>query len=66
MVSKHDDEESEVLKGLFEEILKMISQKQIKVETIVQMSMERGLISEDSLKRMVNMLDQYGKKRQWF
>lgn len=66
MVSKHDDEESEVLKGLFEEILKMISQKQIKVETIVQMSMERGLISEDSLKRMVNMLDQYGKKKQWF
>ena len=65
MTSKNEDEESEVLKGLFEEIMKMIIQKQVKVETIVQRAIEQDLISQDSLKRMINMLDQLGRKKQW-
>lgn len=59
------DEESEILKGMFEEVMKMIHQKQIKIETIVQKSIEQGIISQDSFNRMHKMLDEYGKKKQW-
>ena len=59
------DEESEILKGMFEEIMKMIGQKQIKIESIVQRAVEQGIISQDSFKRMYEVLGDYGKKRQW-
>lgn len=65
MSSKNEDEESEVLRGLFEEIMKMINQRQIKVETIVQRAIEQGTISEDSFKRLINMLEEYGRKKRW-
>lgn len=59
------DEESEILKGMFEEVMKMIHQKQIKIETIIQKAIEQGTISQDSFNRMYKMLDEYGKKKQW-
>lgn len=65
MTKEHDDDESEVLRGLFEEVMKMIRQKQIKVETIVQMSIEQDVITQDSFMRMRKMLDDHGKKKQW-
>ncbi|HJU14607.1 MAG TPA: hypothetical protein VJ792_09155 [Candidatus Nitrosotalea sp.] len=60
-----DDDESEVLRGMFEEIMKIISQKQVKVETILQRSIEQEIISRDSFDRMQKMLEDYGKKKQW-
>ena len=59
------DEESEILKGMFEEIMKMICQKQIRIESIVQRAVEQGIISQESFKRMYEVLGEYGKKRQW-
>ena len=59
------DEESEILKGMFEEIMKMICQKQIRIESIVQRAVEQGIISQESFKRMYETLGEYGKKRQW-
>ncbi|MGI0047260.1 MAG: hypothetical protein ACREBB_08740 [Nitrosotalea sp.] len=65
MSEKHDDEESEILKGMFEEIMKMIHQKQIRVEAIVQRAIEQDAISQDSFNRMHESLSEYGKKKQW-
>lgn len=65
MTTEQGDEESEVLRGLFEEIMKIIGQKQIKVETIVQRSLEQGTVSQDSFKRIYKILDEYGRKKQW-
>ena len=59
------DEESEILRGLFEEIMKMIHQKQIKLETIVQRSIEQGDVSQDTVRRISDMLAEYSKKKNW-
>lgn len=60
-----DDEESEVLKGMFEEIMKIVRQKQIKMESIVQRATEQDMISQDSFNRIYKILGDYGKKKQW-
>ncbi len=60
-----EQDESEVLNGLFEEIMKMIRQKQIKIESIVHRSIEQEIMSQDSFMRIRGMLDEYGKKKQW-
>jgi hypothetical protein len=59
------DEESEILMGMFEEIMKMIHQKQIKIESVIQKAIEQDMISQDSFNRMYKMLDDYGRKKQW-
>ncbi|MGB6464366.1 MAG: hypothetical protein WA799_04350 [Nitrosotalea sp.] len=59
------DDESEILKGMFEEIMKIISQKQIKIESIVQKATEQDMISQDSFNRIYKILSEYGKKKQW-
>ncbi len=64
-MSDKREEESEILKGMFEEIMKILSQRQIKIETIIQKAIEQGIISQDSFNRMCKMLDDYGKKKQW-
>ena len=43
----------------------MIRQKQIKLETIVQRSIELDYISQDSFKRISDALEDYGKKKNW-
>lgn len=60
-----DNEESEILKGLFEEIMKMLKQKQVRVETIVQRAIEQGIITRESFDRTLKILDDYGKKNGW-
>jgi hypothetical protein len=65
MTEKPEDEESEILKGMFEEIMKIIRQKQIRMESIVQRATEQDMISQDSFNRIYNMLSEYGKKKQW-
>lgn len=59
------DNESEILKGMFEEIMKMIRQKQIRIESIIQKATEQDMITQDSFIRIYKMLDEYGKKKQW-
>ena len=65
MKDSSEDEKSEILAGLFEEIMKMIRQKEIKVETIIQRSIEQGSLPQDSFERIRRMLDEYGREKQW-
>ena len=65
MTIEPDDSESELIKQMFDEIMKMIREKHIKLESIVQKMAEQGTISEESFDRVYKMLTEYGKKNQW-
>lgn len=65
MAEDKKDKESEVLMGLFEEIMKMVRQKQVRLETIVQRAIEQEIVSHESFNRLYAMLSEYGKKKQW-
>jgi hypothetical protein len=60
-----EDAESELIKQMFDEIMKMIRQKHIKLELIVQRMVEQGTMSRESFDRVYALLTEYGKKRQW-
>ncbi len=64
-MAEKQDEESEILKRMFEEIIKMVYQKQIRIESIVQRAIEQGIISQDAFNKMYKALEEYGKKKQW-
>ncbi len=64
MTSK-DDEESEVLKEMFDEIMKMIRGKQIRLEAIIQKTVDHDTIPKDTFNRIYKLLTEYGKKKQW-
>ena len=65
MTIEPEDSESELIKQMFDEIMKMIREKHIKLESIVQKMVEQGTISEESFDRVYKMLTEYGKKKQW-
>jgi hypothetical protein len=65
MPEKPEDFESELIKQMFDEIMKMIREKHIKLETIVQRMAEQGAISQESFDRVYRLLAEYGKKKQW-
>lgn len=65
MTKKDDDVESEVLEQMFEEIMKMIREKQIKVESIIQRMTEQETIPQDTFNRIYRVLTEYGKRKQW-
>jgi transcription termination factor NusB len=65
MTTKDDDEESQVLKEMFEEIVKMIREKQIKLEAIIQIMTDQDKISQDTFNRIYRMLTEHGEKKQW-
>jgi len=65
MPIESEDSESELIKQMFDEIMKMIREKHIKLESIVQKMVEQGTISEESFGRVYKMLTEYGKKKQW-
>jgi transcription termination factor NusB len=65
MTTKDDDEESQVLKEMFEEIVKMIREKQIKLEAIIQSMTDQDKISQDTFNRIYRMLTEHGEKKQW-
>jgi transcription termination factor NusB len=65
MTTEDDDEESQVLKEMFEEIVKMIREKQIKLEAIIQSMTDQDKISQDTFNRIYRMLTEHGKKKQW-
>ena len=64
MASK-DDEESDVLKEMFGEIMKMIHDKQIKIEAIIQIMTEQDKISQDTFNRIYRVLSEYGDRKKW-
>jgi aspartokinase len=65
MSDKQEDLESRIIREMFEEIMKMIRDKQIKLESIVQKVSEQGTISKESFERVYKILEEYGKKKQW-
>jgi len=65
MTVKDDDAESQMLKAMFEEIMKMIREKQIKLEAIIQNMTEQDKISQDAFARIYSVLTEHGKKKQW-
>ena len=65
MPIKPEDVESELIKQMFDEIMKMIREKHIKLESIVQRMVEQGTISQESFDRVYRLLTEYGKKKQW-
>ena len=65
MPVESEDPESELIKQMFDEIMKMIREKRIKLESIVQKMVEHENISEESFGRIYKILTEYGKKKQW-
>ncbi|HXX05777.1 MAG TPA: hypothetical protein VEJ68_03040 [Candidatus Bathyarchaeia archaeon] len=65
MNAKDDDAESEVLKEMFDEIMRMIREKQIKLEAIIQNMIEQDKMSHDTFVRVYMLLTEHGKKKQW-
>jgi proline dehydrogenase len=65
MPTNPEDLESEIIKQMFDEIMKMIREKKIKIESIVQRMTEQGTITQESFSRIYLLLTEYGKKRKW-
>lgn len=65
MVAEDNDRESEILKEMFEEIMKMIREKQIRLEAIIQKTVDQDTIPKDTFNRIYKLLTEYGKKKQW-
>jgi hypothetical protein len=65
MPIKPEDAESELIKQMFDEIMKMIREKHIKLESIVQRMVEQGSISQESFDRVYGILTEHGRKKQW-
>jgi hypothetical protein len=64
-MTANEDAESELLKQMFEEIMKVIREKKIKLESIVQSTIDQESISQDIFNRVYRTLTDYGKKKQW-
>jgi hypothetical protein len=60
-----EDLESELIMQMFDEIMKMIKEKQIKLESIIQRMAEQESIPQESFDRVYRLLTEYGKKKQW-
>ncbi len=65
MNKKDDDEESQIIREMFEEIMKMIREKNISVEAILQSMAEQDKISHETFNRIYKILTEHGKKKQW-
>jgi hypothetical protein len=65
MPTEPEDPESEIINQMFDEIMKMIREKTIKIESIVHIMTEQGIMSKESFDRMYRLLTEYGKKKQW-
>jgi len=60
-----EDKEAALIREMFEEIMKLIREKQIKLESIIQRTAEQEMIQEEAFRRIYNILTEYGKKKQW-
>ena len=62
MSKKDENEESQVLREMFEEIMRLIREKQIKLEAIIQTVTEQVKITLDVFSRFYSILTDDGKK----
>lgn len=60
-----EEAESELIKQMFDEIMKMLREKQIKLESIIQRMTEQETITHESFDRTYKLLLEYGKARKW-
>ncbi len=60
-----DDDESAIMREMFEEIMKLIRTKQITLEAIIQRTADQEMIQEESFRRISKILEEYGKKKHW-
>ena len=58
-------DESEIMNALFDEIIKIIHQKQIKLESLIQRSIEQEILTKESFDRINKILSEYAQKKQW-
>lgn len=65
MSKEPEDSESEVIKQMVDEIMKMIREKHIKLESIVQLTTENGTMKQETFDRIYRLLTDYGKTKQW-
>ena len=65
MSKEPEDSESEIIRQMFDEIMKMIHQKQIKLESIVQRTIEHGTMKQETFDRIYRLLTDHGKSKQW-
>lgn len=65
MSKEPEDPESEIIRQMFDEIMKMIHQKQIKLESIVQRTIEQGTMKQETFDRIYRLLTYHGKSKQW-
>ncbi len=65
MPEEPEDPESKIINQMFDEIMKMIREKQIRLESIVQRAVEQGTMQKESFDRIYRVLTDYGKKKQW-
>src|SRR5690349_269525 len=59
MTIEPEDAESELIKQMFEEIMKMIREKHIRLESIVQRMVENEVITKESFERVYKLLAEY-------
>ena len=65
MTKEPKDPESEIIKQMFDEIMKMIREKHIKIESIIQDAIEHGTIKQDTFDRIYRLLTEHGKNKKW-
>lgn len=64
-MSDKEDKEAEIMTALFDEVIKMIQQKQIRIESLVQRAVEQEILTRESFDRINKTLAEYGQKKQW-
>ncbi len=65
MSDAKDEKESELLKAMFDEIIKLIREKKIRLESIVNREIDQGSMTRDSFDRIYNLLTDFGRKKGW-
>ncbi len=65
MDEEREDKEAALIREMFEEIMKLIRERQIKLESVIQRTTEQEMIQEEAFRRIYKILTEYGKKKQW-
>ena len=65
LLKSNENKELDVIREMFEEIMKLIREKQIRTESILSQVIEREMITQDSFDRMYNLLIEFGRKKSW-
>ena len=60
-----NEKEFDAIKQMFEEIIKLIQEKHIRLEAILSHMVEREMITQDSFDRIYNLLSDFGRKKGW-